>query len=63
MQWKRFFRHDPTFVLISPWYQYNYPFSTVNVYHGPVRTFVYLNRTNSTLTELVKPPGAQVDVR
>jgi len=61
VRWKRFFHRDPTFVLTSPWYKYNYPFSTVNVYHGPLRTLVFQNGTNSTPIEPVKPPGAHVD--
>jgi 4-amino-4-deoxy-L-arabinose transferase-like glycosyltransferase len=61
VRWKRFFRRDPTFVLTSPWYKYNYPFSTVNVYHGPVRTLVFQKGTNSTPIVPVKPPGAHVD--
>ena len=44
MRCKRFFHTDPAFVLTSPWYKHNYPFSTVNVYHGPLRTLIYKKR-------------------
>lgn len=48
MRWKRALHAEPDFVLASPWYKYNYPFSTVNVYHGPLLTLVYLRGAKST---------------
>jgi hypothetical protein len=60
-RWKRFFRRDPTFVLTSPWYKYDYPFSTVNVYHGPLRTLVFQKVPNSAPGVPVKPQGPHVD--
>ncbi len=54
-RWNQFFRMDPTFVLKSPWYKHNYPFSTVNEYHGPLLTYVYQKKTKLTSTESAKP--------
>ncbi len=61
MRWEQFFRTDPTFVLVSPWYKHNYPFSTVNFYHGPLRTLVYQKKATLTSIESEKNKSTHVD--
>ncbi len=41
VRWKRFFGCAPAFVLESPWSKHGYPFSTVDLYHGPALIFVF----------------------
>ena len=55
MRCKRFFHRDPDIILASPWYKYNYPFSTVDVYHGPLRTLIYITKTNAASSGSTKP--------
>lgn len=62
-RWKRFFGMDSAFVIISPWYKHNYPFSTVNIYHGPLRTLVYLTGTKPTPAAPAKPKEAHLDAK
>jgi len=58
VRWKRFFGCAPAFVLKSPWSKHGYPFSTVDVYHGPPRTFVFERPSNSIPAALLKLPSA-----
>lgn len=55
LRWKQFLSLDPAFILASPWYRHNYPFSTVNIYHGPLRTFVYQLKSTPTPAESANP--------
>jgi hypothetical protein len=41
VRWRRILGCDPSFVLISPWSKHGYPFSTVDIYHGPARIYVF----------------------
>jgi 4-amino-4-deoxy-L-arabinose transferase-like glycosyltransferase len=40
-RWRRILGRDPSFVLKSPWSRHGYPFSTVDVYHGPARIYIF----------------------
>jgi hypothetical protein len=40
-RWKQFLNREPIFELRSPWSKHGYPFSTVDVYHGPPRVLGY----------------------
>jgi hypothetical protein len=55
MRCKLFFHADPTYIIASPWNKHNYPFSTVNIYHGPLRTFVYIYGKRTNAVESAKP--------
>ena len=41
-RWKQFLNREPVFELRSPWSKHGYPFSTVDVYHGPPLALGYL---------------------
>jgi hypothetical protein len=41
VRWRRIIGRDPSFVLKSPWSRHGYPFSTVDVYHGPPGIYVF----------------------
>jgi hypothetical protein len=40
-RWRRILGRDPSFILKSPWSRHGYPFSTVDVYHGPARIYIF----------------------
>jgi 4-amino-4-deoxy-L-arabinose transferase-like glycosyltransferase len=40
-KWNAFLGGEPVLELRSPWFEHGYPFSTVDVYHGPRRAFLY----------------------
>ena len=41
-RWKQFLNREPVFELRSPWSKHGYPFSTVDMFHGPPRAIGYL---------------------
>ena len=60
VRWRQLLGFAPSFTLISPWAMHGYPFSTVDVYHGPQRILVFERSTNSTSvapSDLVSTPG------
>jgi 4-amino-4-deoxy-L-arabinose transferase-like glycosyltransferase len=40
-RWRRILGRDHCIILTSPWSRHGYPFSTVDVYHGPSRVYVF----------------------
>lgn len=46
--WRKFFAGRTCQTINLPWLSYGYPFSTVNVYHGPVRFLVFSPRAVHT---------------
>jgi 4-amino-4-deoxy-L-arabinose transferase-like glycosyltransferase len=56
-RWKRFLGGDPAHVLTSPWAEYDYPFSTVDIYHGPRQIFIYQGLTKPAAVAPSAPPA------
>jgi 4-amino-4-deoxy-L-arabinose transferase-like glycosyltransferase len=40
-QWEKVLGREPSDTWVSPWSTHGYPFSTVDVYHGPARLYVF----------------------
>ena len=53
-RWERAIGSEPVLVLTSPWSRHGYPFSTVDLYHGPPRILVFERPTHSPP---LTPPG------
>jgi hypothetical protein len=62
-RWKRLLGGDPAFVLSSPWAKYRYPFSTVDIYHGPRRIYIYQGLTTRAPVTPETSPGSSAGVK
>ena len=62
VRWRQIFGCDPSWVFISPWSRHGYPFSTVDVYHGPRRIYVFQRSAKPANPAPLSPPTAPASV-
>jgi len=57
-RWRQILGFDPSVILKSPWSRHGYPFSTVDVYHGPARVYVFQRSAKPASIAPVAPQTA-----